>query len=166
MKDTIWFVCPACGTELVLESEAGSREIKSYHINEAPIAMAADVAEGGPYTCERCAAAWKIDLMWITSVMRVVSDPAAPAMRAIPPAPPPSSTPIQESTEAAIQSLIQPPLDARLLTAEEAASFLRVAARTLSSWRRKGVGPRYFKLGKKRIRYDMESLLDWLDHNI
>lgn len=44
-----------------------------------------------------------------------------------------------------------------LVTASEAASFLRVSCATLRRWRQKGYGPAAVKLGAG-LRYDLEQL--------
>lgn len=49
----------------------------------------------------------------------------------------------------------------RMLTRREAAAFLRVKPLTLWRWRKKGYGPRPFKVGG-RMLYDMECLEDFL----
>ena len=49
----------------------------------------------------------------------------------------------------------------RLLTAKEAASFLRLSASWLAKARMRGDGPAYVKVGRA-IRYRENALLDWL----
>ena len=48
--------------------------------------------------------------------------------------------------------------DSLLLTAPEAAQYLRVKADTLANWRSRGQGPSFCKLGDGRIVYRFEDL--------
>ena len=51
----------------------------------------------------------------------------------------------------------------RYLTEQEAARLLRVSTRTLQRWRREGGGPRYRRLGPRRIVYagaDLDAFAD------
>ena len=47
----------------------------------------------------------------------------------------------------------------RLLSEVEAAERLNLPRRTLSTWRQRGVGPRYVKLNETVVRY-LEAALD------
>jgi predicted DNA-binding transcriptional regulator AlpA len=47
------------------------------------------------------------------------------------------------------------------LTAAEAATLLRVSAITLSRWRIQGYGPRWIKMGPKRVAYARDDLIAW-----
>lgn len=47
------------------------------------------------------------------------------------------------------------------LTAGEAAALLRVSPITLSRWRIQGCGPRWIKMGPKRVAYAVDDLLAW-----
>ena len=49
----------------------------------------------------------------------------------------------------------------RLLTEKEAAQFLGVSVRTLQNWRRKGIGPKWYKVGRL-VRYARADLYDFL----
>lgn len=49
-----------------------------------------------------------------------------------------------------------------ILTQVEAATLLKVQPQTMSSWRHKGSGPPFIKVGKC-IRYRMADLLAYLD---
>lgn len=49
-----------------------------------------------------------------------------------------------------------------LLTVEEAADVLRRTPGTLRWWRHASLGPRSFTLGR-RVYYDQEELLAWID---
>jgi hypothetical protein len=54
----------------------------------------------------------------------------------------------------------------RLHDEKRAAAYLNVSPRTLQSWRRKGGGPRYIKLGAGThgpVRYDQQDLDDFID---
>ena len=50
----------------------------------------------------------------------------------------------------------------KLLTTEEAASFLRVSRRTMEDWRRTGSGPHFFALARNCVRYEFDDLLQWI----
>jgi len=49
-----------------------------------------------------------------------------------------------------------------LLTEIQAAELLNLSTRTLQSWRIKGGGPRFLKLGRA-IRYRVADLNEWLE---
>jgi hypothetical protein len=49
------------------------------------------------------------------------------------------------------------------LTAPEAAAFLRLSPITLSRWRVQGYGPRWIKMGPKRVCYAMDDLRAFTD---
>ncbi|HNU82688.1 MAG TPA: helix-turn-helix domain-containing protein [Thermoanaerobaculia bacterium] len=48
------------------------------------------------------------------------------------------------------------------LTTREAAEYLRLAPRTLERWRIQGIGPRFFKVGGRRVVYSVEELRQFL----
>jgi predicted site-specific integrase-resolvase len=52
--------------------------------------------------------------------------------------------------------------DRELWTPEDLGAFLQVPEKTLRDWRYKGYGPPWLRMGK-RVRYDSEAVLDWLD---
>lgn len=49
-----------------------------------------------------------------------------------------------------------------LLTPEEAAAKLAVAAQTLAHWRVRGTGPAFIHLSARCVRYPEPALDDWL----
>jgi hypothetical protein len=51
-----------------------------------------------------------------------------------------------------------------LLNEVEASDILRISVRTLQSWRCKGIGPRFTRIGRS-IRYRRGNLLDWTQAN-
>jgi predicted DNA-binding transcriptional regulator AlpA len=51
---------------------------------------------------------------------------------------------------------------ADLLTTPEAAAALRLTKKTLENWRAAGRGPRYFRCGKRSIRYARRDLAEFL----
>lgn len=51
-----------------------------------------------------------------------------------------------------------------LLNEVEASDLLRISVRTLQSWRCKGIGPRFIRVGRS-IRYRRGDLLDWTQSN-
>jgi excisionase family DNA binding protein len=50
---------------------------------------------------------------------------------------------------------------ARLLTRRETAEYLALPERTLAAWAYKGIGPRFYKVGRW-TRYRAEDLREWL----
>lgn len=50
--------------------------------------------------------------------------------------------------------------DDTILTEAEAADFLRIAPKTLSQWRWRGLGPSFLKLGGA-VRYSMADLVQF-----
>lgn len=53
----------------------------------------------------------------------------------------------------------------RLLRTDEAARFIGLRPRALESWRNKGTGPAFVKIGSRVIRYRMASLQEWLQRH-
>ena len=51
---------------------------------------------------------------------------------------------------------------ARLLKPSEVAKLLRVEASTLASWRRRGIGPRFFRLNARAVRYAEDEVTRFL----
>lgn len=52
----------------------------------------------------------------------------------------------------------------RLISSKQAAEMLGTTAGTLKSWRCRGLGPTWVKLGTA-VRYDVEELLDFVKNN-
>jgi hypothetical protein len=48
----------------------------------------------------------------------------------------------------------------KLLTADEAAPYLGVAAGTLANWRVRGLGPKFLKVSS-RVMYDPDDIAAW-----
>lgn len=147
MFDYVYFVCPACGTEIELQSKMGPCDMKRFHVNRAPLSVTADVAEGGPYECDKCGAMWRVDVLWMTSILRA----------AIQPTKAPKIAPSQ------LMQLEGVAVPQPLMTELEAANFLQIQPKTLQRWRMQGVGPKCVKIGKKNIRYKMDDLMEWVD---
>jgi predicted DNA-binding transcriptional regulator AlpA len=51
----------------------------------------------------------------------------------------------------------------QLLTTAEAAEFINTPIATMRWWRHKGLGPRAFRLGPRKLMYKKSDLLAWLD---
>ncbi|MGH8866647.1 MAG: helix-turn-helix transcriptional regulator [Actinomycetes bacterium] len=49
-----------------------------------------------------------------------------------------------------------------VVTTEEASVITRVAPGTLRYWRSKGQGPRWFRVGERRVLYRRSDLLVWM----
>ena len=54
------------------------------------------------------------------------------------------------------------PVQADIITEEEAAALLRVKQFTMRKWRREGGGPRFIRCGGRLIRYIKTDIDDWL----
>jgi len=52
----------------------------------------------------------------------------------------------------------------KLIRTKEAAEILGTSVGTLKSWRSRGLGPKWVKLGTA-VRYDVEELLDFIKRN-
>lgn len=50
----------------------------------------------------------------------------------------------------------------RLLSRTEVAEMLRVPASTVASWAHRGIGPRYFRVGR-HTRYRLADVRSWLE---
>lgn len=50
-----------------------------------------------------------------------------------------------------------------LLTVTEAAEIMHTPAATLRFWRHKGIGPKSFKLGPRRVMYKREDVIAWME---
>jgi excisionase family DNA binding protein len=57
------------------------------------------------------------------------------------------------------------PVQADIITEEEAAALLRVKRFTMRKWRREGGGPRFIRCGGRLIRYIKTDIDDWLSKN-
>ncbi len=53
----------------------------------------------------------------------------------------------------------------KLISTKQAAEMLGTTVGTLKSWRSRGLGPKWVKLGAA-VRYDIEELLDFIKRNI
>ena len=51
----------------------------------------------------------------------------------------------------------------RLRTTKETADFLRCSERALERWRSTGDGPRFVRIGPRRVAYREADLAAWLD---
>lgn len=58
-----------------------------------------------------------------------------------------------------------PPLNSPLLTAEDAARYLKVAVRTLANHRGLGRGPRYVRVGRRPF-YRRADLDAWIESHV
>lgn len=52
----------------------------------------------------------------------------------------------------------------KLVSASEAADYLGLAEQTLTNWRYRGRGPRFYRVGQL-VKYDRADLDAWLDEN-
>jgi len=55
---------------------------------------------------------------------------------------------------------------AQLLTPDQAAAYMGLAVATLQRQRTEGTGPRFIKLGKRRVAYREADLLAWLEGRV
>lgn len=58
-------------------------------------------------------------------------------------------------------------LKKRTLTPHEVAEYYSIAVGTLANWRCRKHGPKYHKLGSRKILYDIEEIERWIqDHTV
>ena len=57
----------------------------------------------------------------------------------------------------------RPPSTDKLISPNEAAELLGVAAQTLAHWRTRAAGPRYVLLTKRCVRYRLSDIMAWLE---
>jgi predicted DNA-binding transcriptional regulator AlpA len=60
----------------------------------------------------------------------------------------------------------QPPMERRessLLTTFDLAAFLRVSPWTVRGWRKRGRGPRFFRLSDRTVRYSLSHVKAFLE---
>lgn len=50
-----------------------------------------------------------------------------------------------------------------LLTVSEVSEQIRVPEATLRFWRHRGIGPRSFKVGPRRVMYKREDVIAWME---
>ena len=53
-----------------------------------------------------------------------------------------------------------------LLTPRQAAAYTGLAITTLQRQRTEGTGPKFVKIGKRRVGYRLADLLNWLDARV
>jgi hypothetical protein len=49
-----------------------------------------------------------------------------------------------------------------LASPTEVAEFLNIAPSTLRDWRTQGIGPKYYRISYRDVRYDLEDVRSWL----
>jgi len=50
----------------------------------------------------------------------------------------------------------------QLFSTQEVGAMIGISERTLISWRNQGSGPRWYRLGARRIRYPLDELRAWI----
>jgi predicted DNA-binding transcriptional regulator AlpA len=55
-----------------------------------------------------------------------------------------------------------PPPSVRVISENEAAARLSLSRRCLQEYRLRGTGPKFIRLGDRRIGYDLQDLADWI----
>jgi predicted DNA-binding transcriptional regulator AlpA len=58
---------------------------------------------------------------------------------------------------------MNPGIDDRPLTTDDVAVFLGVSPRTVERWRLLRIGPPFFKLSARSVRYSSAALREWRD---
>lgn len=53
-------------------------------------------------------------------------------------------------------------MSSNLLTPKEAAVYLKVSEKTLEGWRRAEVGPKFYRMGSRTVRYFRSDIDDYL----
>ena len=56
--------------------------------------------------------------------------------------------------------------DLLYLTVEDAAARLGVSIRTINRWRHDGMGPPYILIGKKKLGYREQDIIDYIDSSV
>lgn len=59
-----------------------------------------------------------------------------------------------------------PPLPDALLVTKEAAAYLRTSERAMENWRMTGAGPRWARVGPRRVVYRASDLAAWVEANM
>jgi predicted DNA-binding transcriptional regulator AlpA len=65
-----------------------------------------------------------------------------------------------------VQPLTVPHVDEMLYDTAHAAAKLSLSPRTLEKMRLNGTGPRFFKLGRRRVAYSDETIREWLSSRL
>lgn len=50
-----------------------------------------------------------------------------------------------------------------IVAARDVAALYGVTTQELAEWRREGIGPPYFVLGRNTVRYDSDDVTDWFN---
>lgn len=53
-------------------------------------------------------------------------------------------------------------MSSNIYTPKEAAAFLKVSEKTLEGWRSAEVGPQFYRMGSRRVRYFKSDLEAWV----
>lgn len=53
-------------------------------------------------------------------------------------------------------------MSSNLLTPKDAAVYLKVSEKTLEGWRRAEVGPKFYRMGSRTVRYFRSDIDDYL----
>jgi len=68
--------------------------------------------------------------------------------------------------DTADDNLEEPTIDTdAIFTTKQAAEYLRLSQQTLETWRHKGIGPPYYKIGNRSIRYSRNDLWRYVTRN-
>ncbi len=61
---------------------------------------------------------------------------------------------------------IEKNLDDELLTTEEASRFLKLRPNTLEIWRLKGIGPKFYRISGRTVRYRLSDLMEFVEKSV
>ena len=61
---------------------------------------------------------------------------------------------------------IEKNLDDELLTTEEASRFLKLRPNTLEIWRLKGIGPKFYRISGRTVRYRLSDLMEFVENSV
>jgi hypothetical protein len=64
-----------------------------------------------------------------------------------------------------MSSKLESPAEPRYLNEKQAAQYLTISPRTLQEYRLKGGGPRFVKVGRRKLAYDIHDLIAYMDAN-
>ena len=99
-----------------------------------------------------CIERYVCGLMGITEERRVSCATKDSPLRA------PCRVPIGSGGDSTTMAPEGHPRTNQLLTEKEAAAVLRLSDATLRSWRKRAIGPRYYKVGRDAVRYRLDDL--------
>lgn len=53
----------------------------------------------------------------------------------------------------------------RFMSVRETAAYMRMSKSTLDKWRCRGIGPRWVKVGQRKVAYALDDVEAWMTEN-